>query len=60
MARKQSERQAEVWDAMDEIIARAAALNQAVIIACRDGPVAILTPPYERLEGFRVVETVVR
>ena len=60
MARKQSEAQALVWDAMDEIVARAAALNQAVIIACRDGPVAILNPPDYRLEDFRVVEMVVR
>jgi hypothetical protein len=59
MARKQSEAQALVWDAMDEVVARAAASNQAVIIACRDGPVAILSPPDYRLEDLRTVETVI-
>ena len=58
MGQKQSEAQAAVWDAMDKVVARAAGLGRAVIITCRDGPVAILNPPDYRLEGYTIVEKV--
>lgn len=52
MGRKQNENEAVVWDSIDAAIASAAATGRAILITCRDGPVAILQPPDYRVEAL--------
>ena len=52
MGRKQNENEAVVWDSIDAAIASASATGRAILITCRDGPVAILQPPDYRVEAL--------
>ena len=52
MGRKQNLDEAIVWDRIDAAIANASATGRAILITCRDGPVAILQPPDYRVEAL--------
>ena len=54
MGRKQNESEAAVWDMLDAAIASASASGRAILITCRDGPVAILNPPDYRVEALDI------
>ena len=52
MGRKQNENESAVWDTLDAAIASASETGRAILITCRDGPVAILHPPDYRVEAL--------
>ena len=52
MGRKQNENEAAVWETLDAAIASASETGRAILITCRDGPVAILQPPDYRVEAL--------
>ena len=55
MGRRQNESEAAVWETLDAAIASAAASGRAILVTCRDGPVAILSPPDYRIEQLATV-----
>jgi hypothetical protein len=52
MGRRQSDDETIVWDRIDAAIANASETGRAILITCRDGPVAILQPPDYRVEAL--------
>ena len=52
MGRKQNESEALVWERLDAAVASASETGRAILIMCRDGPVAILHPPDYRVEAL--------
>ena len=52
MGRRQNDDEAIVWDRIDAAVANASETGMAILIMCRDGPVAILQPPDYRVEAL--------